>query len=412
MILNAMTRFFKDGCSGEGSDPTYLTQSLMYDHVEYMQHKLDILEYNKFRHGDDYFWNVELTAENPDIPRFQKSDDIKEPYNIVVPDSVLEDILHGNAILALNYSREGFTDINWDRLFAAVLPIPKEKIIYITSVYDTTKLEADSGIKCYYTNFWETLLQRICQTGSSYSFTDPDAGWKQFNKQIKLIEQKYNRSKMFTTYNRRPREHRLALLGDLKNKNLLHNAIYSWGGKFETDYDTNTLCRTVNKQFFDGNDESKMYQYLIEINDKIVEHDVSLDINPAFVFNWDHIFNTNFQLITETNADSDSTFLSEKSFKPFASGQPFVMWGDVYTVNALRESGYDTYDHWINHSYDTETDNAKRLQMVIKEVERLCAITESDWLDMLYDMLPTIVKNNRNFMNSNSRCIQNNSHTL
>lgn len=155
-----------------------------------------------------------------------------------------------------------------------------------------------------------------------------------------------------------------------------------------------------------------MYQYLIEINDKIVEHDVSLDINPAFVFNWDHIFNTNFQLITETNADSDSTFLSEKSFKPFASGQPFVMWGDVYTVNALRESGYDTYDQWINHSYDTETDNAKRLQMVIKEVERLCAITESDWLDMLYDMLPTIVKNNRNFMNSNSRCIQNNSHTL
>ena len=371
---------------------------------------LQLLEYNKHRYGNDYYWTIELSIHSG-IPSFRhnENESIDRAFKIHIPDVVISDIKNGDAKLAIDYSLEGYTDIDWDFLFDALPKFSKNDMIFLTSVYNTEQLEKDSGIKCYYTNRWERMFFQRFEPGSNHMIIDDDAGWRYFKKNIQRIQSKVIRPHAFTTYNRRPRDHRLALLGSLEKENLLKNSIYSWGGDFERNLDHHNMSMHVNRKYFNSDIEDDMYHTLINISKKIVEHDVTFDLgNPAWITNWKHIFNTNFQLIVETYArdTKDETFLSEKSFKPFSSGQPFVLWGDIGTVQAIREHGYDVYDKWIDHSYDNISNGAKRLKAVTEEVKRLTSISNEEWAEILYDMLPTIKSNYQNLSGCYNKSFQ------
>ena len=73
--------------------------------------------------------------------------------------------------------------------------------------------------------------------------------------------------------------------------------------------------------------------------------------------------------------------------------QPFVICGPKNSVQVLRNQGFKTFDKWIDHSYDNESDEIKRFILYIKEIERLHAINSQKWSLMLYDMLPDLIYN-------------------
>ena len=120
-----------------------------------------------------------------------------------------------------------------------------------------------------------------------------------------------------------------------------------------------------------------------------------LKTNKANSINFDHISTAYFQIINETHVEnsSDCPYLSEKSYKSFVSGMPFVMWGNAFTLRALRDKGYHCYHKWIDQSYDEITDDAKRLEALMIEIKRLYAIPPEQWSIMLKEMLPVIVHN-------------------
>jgi hypothetical protein len=68
---------------------------------------------------------------------------------------------------------------------------------------------------------------------------------------------------------------------------------------------------------------------------------------------------------------SGGVFLTEKTFKPIKNCQPFVIVGAAGSVEQLKKMGYRTFDHAINHSYDTISNNTQRWHAVCSEVERL-----------------------------------------
>ena len=91
---------------------------------------------------------------------------------------------------------------------------------------------------------------------------------------------------------------------------------------------------------------------------------------------------TNFSLVVETTLGivRDSAlcpppgqrlFISEKSFKPFAFRHPFVTYGTPYTLKFLQDSGFETFGHVIDESYDTIYDDQLRLAAVRSELDRL-----------------------------------------
>jgi hypothetical protein len=75
-------------------------------------------------------------------------------------------------------------------------------------------------------------------------------------------------------------------------------------------------------------------------------------------------------LVTETTV-VPKVFVSEKTWKPIASGQLFLIFGNPGTVSYLREQGVDVFDDIIDHSYDSNLDWESRLHQIHQQLEKL-----------------------------------------
>lgn len=76
-------------------------------------------------------------------------------------------------------------------------------------------------------------------------------------------------------------------------------------------------------------------------------------------------------LVTETSVGNKQVFLSEKTFKPFTTGQ-FALWlASPGTVSRLRKFGFDMFDDIIDHRYDLEPNWHTRIDMIHAELDRL-----------------------------------------
>jgi hypothetical protein len=79
-------------------------------------------------------------------------------------------------------------------------------------------------------------------------------------------------------------------------------------------------------------------------------------------------------IVLETHFDADQsqgTFLTEKTYKCIKYGQPFVLAAPAGSLAELRRQGYRVFDHCIDNSYDTITDNTQRWQAVLTSITEL-----------------------------------------
>jgi len=104
--------------------------------------------------------------------------------------------------------------------------------------------------------------------------------------------------------------------------------------------------------------------------------------NDHHVVNTELYHRSKFHIVLETHFDADQsggTFLTEKTYKCIKYGQPFVIAGPPGSIDVLRQHGYRTFDHVIDHSYDTEQDNTRRWQMLRKEISRIKSQPQKIW---------------------------------
>ena len=89
-------------------------------------------------------------------------------------------------------------------------------------------------------------------------------------------------------------------------------------------------------------------------------------------------------LVTETTV-IDKVFVTEKTWKPVASGQLFLILGNPGTLDYLRSQGIDTFDDIIDHKYyDNEQNWQQRIQKIHQVIEdliqqNLYKINQSTW---------------------------------
>ena len=123
-------------------------------------------------------------------------------------------------------------------------------------------------------------------------------------------------------------------------------------------------------------------------NDKSIGIDLSIN-HPAYKESY-------INIVTETTVNEQTAMLSEKTFKPIIAGQLFVLIATTGAIDFLRKAGIDTFDDIIDHSYDTELDLRKRIQMVLAQVDRLVNLP----LDALYARLKPRLKRNSEYFKS------------
>jgi len=190
----------------------------------------------------------------------------------------------------------------------------------------------------------------------------------------------------FLCHNRSPKQHRYALLCLLKNSGFLdkidwsllmgwyhrkenrHQDPYSY---FHEIFDRNDIDYYINEINFFNSIEIKKSKYE---EDKTWFDDTS---ETANIF-WNRVYeqrsyeNSYVNIVTESAYFPKEIHITEKSLKPFYFFQ-FPLFLSTYNhVKYLKERfGFDVFDDIIDHSYDNEKDNKKRLKMFFNEIKRL-----------------------------------------
>ena len=99
---------------------------------------------------------------------------------------------------------------------------------------------------------------------------------------------------------------------------------------------------------------------------------------------------TYFSLVSETHYFDDGeehgVFFSEKLFKPIMFKHPFILIAPKGSLAATRSLGYKTFrEHGlINEDYDNESNDVKRMLMIIKETKRLCNLQGNELKEWLH----------------------------
>lgn len=195
-----------------------------------------------------------------------------------------------------------------------------------------------------------------------------------------------DRDYLFMTHNRAIKSHRVALLCMLNNMKLLDETDWSLIRGFEFNqryFDENGINKWFLKEIFDENDYTKFkndleYLKTFDIKKSKFETAEEFDFPPHLLersvsFKMNCYAHSYINITTETHYESPYLIqISEKTFLPFHFFQIPIFVATVGHVKKVKEVyGYDLFEDIIDHSYDNEQDNKKRMLMIITEIKRL-----------------------------------------
>lgn len=309
-----------------------------------------------------YYYVIDVYSQS-----FFEITEIEDSKNIIIPNKVLDDIKNNKAKILVLFSNENIKYIdNMVLLFNAWscnYNIPLNKIILVSGNYDLTKFK-DRGIEYIPYSMWEKSY------GSFYLYDH-----NEIEKLIHPIIHKTPRSKVYLCYNRMGRYHRCSMVYKLQQKNLIKHGLVSLSNlNIE-----NRVRDVIPEEFFNSL--------------PMTFDDTNLNVNHNQSFVIKNYLDTYFSVVNETETSEHDCFPTEKIWKPIVALHPFMVMACPGFLEFLKSIGYKTYSKWFDESYDLEKDEDKRIDMIIKEIERMVAMSHAELNDMLVDMLPTLLHN-------------------
>jgi hypothetical protein len=91
----------------------------------------------------------------------------------------------------------------------------------------------------------------------------------------------------------------------------------------------------------------------------------------SFVTPVDIYYRTYYSIVAETLGTGNGFFFSEKSIKAFFAQRIFVLFGNQYHLQRLRELGFKTFGAVIDESYDNNPLDFERFDMALQQLELL-----------------------------------------
>ena len=208
-----------------------------------------------------------------------------------------------------------------------------------------------------------------------------------FTKPLKLLTSDYNRSDyhafhlLFSAYfaqydtidfdnqkqytvsliNRSPRVTRLYLLNKIRQNRNLQNLYIKWFKMGESNGPVPSLS-AISEVLQQDTEDFLRYENNYPNFSATPESELCINI--------DDFRNSYLNLVVESRLE-DIGYLTEKVYKPLRAGQLFLVQGPPGTIQYLRSIGFDTFDDFIDHSYDTIQDWQERSDAVVAELDRI-----------------------------------------
>jgi len=213
----------------------------------------------------------------------------------------------------------------------------------------------------------------------------------QFNLKTKIL-----------SYNRKIRAHRKIMCYHiLTNPNLKSNTWLSFGIKSDLNNTTDEInFHQINVLLNNVKETANILKFCNSLNEDIT-FNTNTKLNTKSLgskVDWND-FNQSFcSLVTETNIDNNTLFISEKTYKPIYAQQPFIVLGNPNTLKYLKEIGFKTFDMWWDESYDSETDFKIRLNKIISIITDIANKSIDELSQIRKDMESVLVHNYKHFL--------------
>lgn len=188
--------------------------------------------------------------------------------------------------------------------------------------------------------------------------------YRHYVKQKTDIQKIDLENKRFSCFVRRHTPQRYYICKQLYDTKILKNAHWSYLGR---DNEINEMA-----------DIPKTDKFSRKLPKKLKSIDNGLYEQSSFLYQ--AIFSSQIHILIETvyslcELTHENIKLpvdvSEKTFKAVICKKPFVVFGIPNWLEGFRTLGFKTFSPFIDESYDTEEDNDKRLCLIVKELERL-----------------------------------------
>ena len=305
----------------------------------------------------------------------------------------LKDLREGNAILLLDQSVEGYGAPwlwQWFHDKCKKYDINPAAIIYLTGDQACTDTYGDWCSLHKPANELKVLpsISLTMYLHKHYVRRKMDIN---FDAILEHKRQNKDNMYLFDCTNMRPRPHRILNFLHMINAGLLEKGNISMSSqkewrmyadlnhtKFLTDY--GLPPDIVSKLLPEMTPATAKYNYEHELSHYY--HYVERILDDMYRNSWVSLITESSYFQFEFNA-----FLSEKTFKPIASMQPFIILGSKGSVDYLRRIGFKSFDPWIDESYSTQDDSTRFLSVMnaIKQVEAIPDKVE--WYASMRDVL-------------------------
>lgn len=198
------------------------------------------------------------------------------------------------------------------------------------------------------------------------------------------------REKYFLCLNRNSgRFHRPKLVLELIRNGIFDKGLVSLFKSQEFD----NFCEKLENIHFKTHIKEK-YPFIVDYEDA----DAVADMHNYFTKKeiWDATY---FSVVTESSTIPKSVFITEKVVRPMIYFHPFIVYGNPNTLKELKNMGFYTFPEFFDESYDTIEDENERLNAIIENVKRLCALSVEELHNLYCSVYPKLV-HNRNLLSS------------
>jgi hypothetical protein len=99
-------------------------------------------------------------------------------------------------------------------------------------------------------------------------------------------------------------------------------------------------------------------------------------------YNTNDYANSAFEIVLETLFDDERIQLTEKTLRPIACGQPFLLLAPAGSLAVLKKYGFRTFDHVWDECYDDCQDPVQRLQAVVNIMQHIADLSSQQQMNL------------------------------
>lgn len=213
--------------------------------------------------------------------------------------------------------------------------------------------------------------------------------WYKDYQYLPLVEKQF--TKVFISLNRlvtKDRSYRLQLVGEMLARNICNKGIVSLDLEDRgLGHWMDEITKPHSKLSLAG--KKIVYDNIKPLSGSLIADkpnptgDLSAKVNLDDILFMKSAF---FHVVSETVFFHHKQHLTEKVFKPIVTKRPFILAAAPGNLAYLKSYGFQTFDRWIDESYDQEPDNDLRIAMIATELEKLCKLSDAELHQMHEEM--------------------------